>query len=58
VITTEVFNIESEQCLKLKINKVSESIQGTEILIKGYVGETYEERFIDPQHLPDSVVFY
>jgi len=44
-VKTSTHEIEGEQCLKLLYRKIDNHIDGTEVIIHGYHGPTFEERF-------------
>jgi len=56
-ITSELFDIEGEQCLKLICKKSLSFYHGFKITIYGYIGETYQDRFINPTVTPKTLLF-
>jgi len=44
-VKTATHEIEGEQCLKLLYRKINNGIKGTEVIVHGYHGPTFEDRF-------------
>jgi len=45
-ITVDTTTIENEKCLKLYIDESYNDVTGTEVFIKGYTGDAFEENFV------------
>jgi len=46
-VVVDTAKMEGEDCLKLTIDSSPNNVTGTQILIRGYTGETYENKFVN-----------